>query len=150
MPKSMTKEEVYLNCGSKGLLIPKNELDAGKIKTMLKIAEEDLKVIELLGDKEDRWNTLYKLGYDVLHLLTEAFLLFDKVISLNHQCLFSCLCVKHPELELDWKFFEKIRTKRNGIHYYGSSVNKEDWKEIKIQLFLYIKNLKDKIKKKLE
>jgi len=65
----------------------------------------------------------------------------DKVKSQNHQCLFSYLCAKHPELELDWGFFEKIRTKRNGVHYYGNPISKNDWKEIELQLGLYVNTI---------
>ena len=46
-------------------------------------------------------------------------------------------------------FFEKIRTKRNGIQYYGTSVARDDWKEIEVQIFLYINTLKETVKKLL-
>lgn len=149
MPKERTLKEAYENCKANGIYLPQKEVDKPKIKTMLKIAEEDLETIEDLKNK-DRYNTTYKLSYDILHTLTEAFLNFDKIKSTNHQCLFTYLCIKHPELELDWNFFEKIRTKRNGIHYYGSSVVKNDWKEINLQIKLYIKTLQKAIKRKLE
>ncbi|MEK6938553.1 MAG: hypothetical protein AABX04_05900 [Nanoarchaeota archaeon] len=93
---------------------------------------------------------MYKLYYDVIHQLTEALLLFDKVKSYNHQCLFSYLCVKHPELELDWNFFEKIRTKRNGVHYYGNLIAKKDWTEIELQLGLYVKTILTALERKME
>ena len=149
MPKSLTKEEAYVNCNTDGMFLPQKDIDKGKVKTMLAIVEEDLKTISELKNKTDRANTLYKLSYDVVHTLTEALLLFDKVKSLNHQCLFAHLCIKHPELELDWDFFEKIRTRRNGIHYYGASRSWQDWKEIELQAMLYIKTLKDEILKRL-
>lgn len=114
---------------------------------MLTIIEEYIKASEEL---KDVFNVKYDTNYNIIHMLVEAYLLFDKVKSLNHQCLFAYLCVKHPELELDWKFFEKIRTKRNGIHYYGSSVNKNDWKEINLQIQPYIKTLQKAIQNKLE
>lgn len=96
-----------------------------------------------------QWNSVYKLHYDALHGLVEGFLRFDKVKSENHQCLFAYLCKKHPELELDWDFFEKIRTKRNGINYYGTPVNQNDWKEAELQLTLYFNKLKKEIEKKV-
>ena len=149
MPKSLTKEEAYVKCDADGMFLPQKDVDAGKVRTMLAIVEEDLKTIAELKNKTDRANTLYKLSYDVVHTLAEALLLFDKVKSLNHQCLFAYLCTKHPELELDWNFFEKIRTRRNGIHYYGTSRSWHDWKEIELQVTLYIRILKDEILKKL-
>ena len=149
MPKSQTKEEAYEKCEADGMFLPQQDTDFRKINSMLAIIEEDLKTIEELQHKNDRFNTLYKLSYDVLHILTEAFLLFDKIKSANHQCLFAYLCMQHPELELDWDFFEKVRTKRNGIHYYGSSVGRAEWKEISLQIIVYINTLHRKIREKL-
>ncbi len=136
MPKQLTNEEVYDKCTADGMFIPQKDIDTGKIKSMLRITEEDLKTISELKEKGDRWNTSYKLNYDVLHTLCEAFLMFDNIKSLNHQCLFSYLCIKHPELDLDWDFFEKVRTKRNGIHYYGTSVGKDEYKQVEFQMSL--------------
>jgi len=150
VPKSLTVEETYDQCTAEGMLIPQKEVDIHKIKSMLQIVEEDLKTIEELKQKSDRFNTVYKLSYDVLHTLTEAVLLFNQVKSANHQCLFASLCVKHPELELDWDFFEKVRTKRNGIHYYGTSVGREGWKDINVQIAVYINTLKKKIMEQLK
>lgn len=149
MPKSMTQEEAYQKCESGGAFLPQCEVDLRKIKSMLQIVEEDLKTIDELKSKQDRFNTVYKLSYDVLHTLTEAFSMFDKVKSANHQCLFAYLCCQHSELELDWNFFEKIRTRRNGIHYYGSSIDQKDWNEIKVQAMVYINTLKRVVMERL-
>lgn len=144
MPKFLTLEEAYSSCHEKGYLIPKDKTDVKMIKTILKIADETLD-----SARDDlvkkRFNSAYKNYYDVLHELVEAFLSFDRIKSSNHQCLFAYLCMKHPELELSWDFFEKFRTKRNGIHYYGTPVTYEDWKMVEIQINLYINLLKKKI-----
>ena len=75
---------------------------------------------------------------------------FEKVKIDNHQCLFVYLCEKHPYLDFNFDFFEKVRTKRNGINYYGVPVNYSDWKETEIQFKLYIKKLKEEINKMLK
>lgn len=149
MPKSLTLEEAYNQCKTNGMHLPQKDIDNAKIKTMLKIIEEDLATIQELKKKNDRWNTLYKLNYDVLHILVEAYLVFDRIKSVNHQCLFAYLCKNHTELELSWDFFEKVRTKRNGIHYYGTGVDRHDWKEVELQFSLYIGLLKKEIIKRL-
>lgn len=148
MPKFKTIEECYDLCQTKGFFEKKEEINTEKIKSNLRIAEEDLATAKD-PVKNKRWNSAYKLFYDVLHILVEAYLCFDKIKSLNHQCLFAYLCIKHPELELSWEFFEKIRTKRNGINYYGQPVSGEDWKSVELQFNLYISTLKKEIKKKL-
>ena len=127
------------------MLIPQKTVEMARIKAMLAIAEED---IASIGDLKERWNTIYKLSYDILHTLAEALILNDKVKCANHQCLFAYLCAKHPELELDWSFFERLRTKRNGIQYYGESIAKSEYKASELQLTLYIKTLRDAVRAK--
>lgn len=111
MPVFRTKDEIYKRCISEGNIKQQEDKDLGKIKANLRIAEEDLESGKDILLKK-RWNSAYKIYYDVLHGLVEAYLCFDKVKSMNHQCLFAYLCVKHPELELDWNFFEKIKNCR--------------------------------------
>jgi len=170
MPEFKSVKEVFDKCLLDNLIKSKTDIDTDKIQSIFKIVEE---YIESGKDDltKERWNSAYCSYYDVLRELTEAFLLFDKIKILNHQCLFAYLCTKHPELELDWNFFEKhknfkrnfwlpkkyeynffrgIRTKRNGINYYGTPVDDKDWKEIELQLYLYVKLLKRKIKEKLK
>lgn len=148
MPKFKTIEECYDSCQVKGFFEEVEEINIEKIKSNLKIADEDLACAKD-SVKKERWNSTYKLFYDVLHILVESYLCFDRIKSLNHQCLFAYLCIKHPNLELSWEFFEKIRTKRNGINYYGQPVSHEDWKAIELQFNLYISTLKKGIEKKL-
>jgi len=142
VPKSKTQEQAYDQCVADGMFLPQNTVELARIKAMLVIAEEDVASITDLKVK-GRWNTLYKLSYDVLHTLAEALILHDKVKCANHQCLFAYLCTKHPELELDWNFFERLRTRRNGIHYYGETITAADYKASEVQLTLYIKTLHD-------
>ena len=148
MPVFREKEDVYKRCISEGNIIEQEIVDIDKIKANLRIAEEDLaSAKDILAKK--RWNSACKIYYDVLHGLVEAYLSFDKVKSYNHKCLFAYLCVKHSDLDLDWNFFEKVRTIRNGIHYYGRGISQKDWKEVEVQMTLYIKILKKSVKDKL-
>src|SRR3989344_5758651 len=110
------------------------------------------KIYNICIAEEDglEWNAIYKLHYDILHELIEAFLRFDKMKVRTHECLFVFLCEKHPELELDWDFFEKIRTKRNGSIYYGKALSYQDWEEIKLQMNLYISTIQKVLKERLK
>jgi len=53
-------------------------------------------------------------------------------------------------MELDWGFFEKVRTKRNGLSYYGTPVAEKHWKEVALQFQLYLKLLKKKLQERLK
>lgn len=149
MAKSKTKKEAYNDCSTRGMNIPLRIVDVDKVEALVRIADEDLLSARDLV-KNNHWNSSYKIHYDVLHELVEAFLLFDKVKTLNHQCLFAYICVKYPQLELDWNFFEQLRTKRNGINYYGTPVLKSDWKKIELQFNLYVNLLKREINIKIK
>ncbi len=154
MPKYLTKKEAFLKCKKEGRFIIVEEIDIEKIKCTLKIAEGDVEsansIKKNLLEKSNQWNSVYKLYYDALHELAESFLSFEKIKIDNHQCLFVYLCEKHPELEFDWDFFEKVRTKRNGIHYYGILISERDWKEVEIQFNLYIKVLRKAVEDKIK
>ena len=153
MPKYLTQKEAFKKCEIEGKFIPQKDVDIDKIKAMAEISKSDLEsgkeLKKNLSKESMQWSSAYKLYYDALHELVDAFLSFDRIKSNNHQCLFAYLCEKNPELELDWDFFEKVRTKRNGINYYGTPVTQEDWKEIEIQMNLYIKILTVAVKKRI-
>jgi uncharacterized protein (UPF0332 family) len=151
MPKQITLKESFDKCMCEGNILLQDKIDINKIKSMLQIANDDLESAKaLLQTKDPKYGSIYKLYYDVLHQFTETLLLFDKVKSQNHQCLYSYLCIKHPELDLNWDFFEKIRTKRNGVQYYGNQIIEKDWTEIQLQLELYIKTLNEEINHKIK
>ncbi len=140
MPKYLTQKEAFQKCNKEGKFIPLEGIDIAKIKSTLKIAESDILSANILKNSS-QWNSIYKLYYDALHELTESFLRLERIKIDNHQCLFAYLCEKHEELEFNWEFFEKIRTKRNGINYYGTPIAFNDWKEVELQFELYAKKL---------
>jgi hypothetical protein len=154
MPEYLTLKEAFLKCRTEGKYKVKARVEIEEIKATVKIAEADVESAEFLksslAKNSNQWSTVYKLYYDAIHELTESFLRFEKIKSDNHQCLFAYLCEKYPELEFNWDFFELIRTKRNGLHYYGQPTSYEDWKKVELQFSIYIKTLKEEIRKKLD
>lgn len=154
MPKYLTQEEAFVKCEKEGRFIVIEEVNIEKVKSTLKIAKGDVEsansIMKNLPKQSNQWNSVYKLYYDALHELVESFLRFKKIKIDNHQCLFAYLCEKHPELEFSWDFFEKVRTKRNGINYYGIPVSFDDWKEVELQFNLYIKIIKKAVKEKIK
>lgn len=145
MVKTRTMKEVFDWCERDGKFEPLEEVDVDRIKTMFDIAKSTLDFVQMgmkgLKKESPQWSAVYANYYSVIQILCDAMMLLDRMKSSNHQCLFAFICSKHPELELDWEFFEKIRTKRNGIHYYGVPALYADWKEIEVQIKLYIQTL---------
>lgn len=154
MRNDKTLQRTFNACSVEGSFTPLAQIDTDKIKAMLTVALIDLETLKNWQNKASKnsgqWNAIYKLAYDVLHALSEAFLVFDKMKARTHECLFAHLCEKHPEQELDWKFFEKIRTKLNRSIYYGEPASYQHWTEIELQITLYINTLKKAIEQKLK
>ena len=152
-PKFGNEKEAYQYCIADGYVkevftVNKDKAEALLRNSIISIESADA-LANLLSQRDEKWMTVYVLYYEALRTCAEAFLLFDKISSSNHQCLFAALCVKHPELELDWGFFEAVRTKRNGVNYYGERVTYSDWKAVEMKMKLYISALKKEIEKKL-
>ena len=153
MPKFKTSGEAYESCLADGYFRNLSYVNKERIKSLIVNANTNIDSAKTLAQslpKEDkRWMTVYTLHYEAIRICAEAFLIFEKIMSENHQCLFAYLCMKHSELKFDWNFFEKIRTKRNGVNYYGEQVSYDEWKAVEPQFKLYISTLKKEIEKKL-
>ena len=154
MPKYINQKDTFLKCKEEGRFLVVEEVDNDKINSTVRIAEGDIESAKILkkniNKQSNNWNSVYKLYYDALHELVESFLRYDKIKTTNHQSLFVYLCEKYPKLGFDWEFFEKVRTKRNGINYYGNSIDFEDWNEVEFQFNLYLKKLNEEINKRLD
>ncbi len=153
MPRYRTSKEVFESCQNDGFYKDQSEPNPEEIRTMvnigLAILRQAQKLIPLTLQDAIDWTVIFTMQYDALHQFTDAFLRFDRIKSSNHQCLFAYLYEKHPELDFDWGFLEEIRTKRNGVHYYGTPVSYAEWKKREVQINLYINTLKKAIEEKL-
>lgn len=154
MSKDRTLAAIFSTCSTEGSFTPLAKKDTDQVKAMLSVALTDLGSLNEWQKnapmESGRWNAIYKLAYDILHALCEAFLVFDKIKARTHECVFAYLCEKHTELEFDWNFFEKIRTVRNRSIYYGEPASYQHWKEMELQINLYIITLKKSIEEKLK
>lgn len=147
-------DKTYDKCLANGLYKEKNEIDIELIKSLKNVADKGLAFIK---DKEKNiqkestdWTFVFRDYYESLRNLIESLLLFDKVEADNHQCKNAYLCLKHPELELDWEFLETIRMKRNAINYRGQLLKYEDWKKLKLSFDLHINLLKKRVEDQLK
>ena len=92
------------------------------------------------------WVNVFTFYYDSLHNYSEALLCFKQIECLNSQALFAVLCLKFPNLELDWNFLERMRNKRETLINLDK-LNYNDWKLLELQLGLYISILKEELEK---
>ncbi|MBU2589950.1 MAG: hypothetical protein KKA65_03430 [Nanoarchaeota archaeon] len=147
-------EKTYDKCIVNGLVREKATLDAELIKSLRKMAKAGLNFIkkESKSIKKNslEWTFVFRDYYEVLRSLIEAFLLFDRVNIENHQCNNAYLCLKHPELELNWEFLETVRLKRNAINYRGQFLDYNDWSKMKLEFELHINKLMQEIDRKLK
>ena len=145
-------ELTYDRCISSGNIKEKTP-DIELIKSLKNVAEKGLEFInsksrDIPRDSAD-WTFVFRDYYESLRGLIEAFLLFDGIGADSHQCKNAYVCLKHPELELDWEFLETIRLKRNAINYRGQLLKHDDWKIFQLKFELSINILKKKIEEKL-
>jgi len=145
-------ELTYDRCISSGNIKEKTP-DIELIKTLKNVGEKGLEFInsksrDIPRDSAD-WTFVFRDYYESLRGLIEAFLLFDGIGADSHQCKNAYVCLKHPELELDWEFLETIRLKRNAINYRGQLLKHDDWKIFQLKFELSINILKKKIEEKL-
>jgi len=153
MRKPKTLEETYQSCTADGYINEIREVNYDKIKSLMQNAETSIRaaniVIKAIREQDKEWMSVFLNHYDALRIYAEALLQFDKLDIPNHECLFASLCIKHPQLKLDWDFLNKVRRKRNGVNYYGDHVSYDDWKAVESQFNLYATVLKEDIKKRL-
>jgi hypothetical protein len=147
-------EDTYDVCISNGNIREKNSVDKELIKSLKDVAERGIAFIDerSKGIKKESldWTFVFRDYYEALRGLMEAFLLFDKVEAESHQCKNAYICIKHPELELDWNFLEIARLKRNAINYRGKLLNYDEWNLLKPNFSIHISTMKKQIEKKLQ
>lgn len=153
MFKEKTLQSVYDVCAAEGSFLPQVKVDINLITTITETAMNDFAAAKDLRKQakpdSNHWNSIYKLHYDVFHQLAEALAYFNKVKVRTHECLFAYLCREYPELEFSWEFLEQLRIKRNRSVYYGEPLRYPEWRNIELQLCLYINALHKIIREKL-
>jgi len=113
MPREKTPEEVYESLMAEGAYEEGN-LDKDEIKKVIRLAIEDYEFGKSLRKLDNpNYRILFNINYDVLRELCDQLMRFKKQKISNHQGLFAFIMLEFPELELDWNFFETIRTARN-------------------------------------
>lgn len=143
-------DNAYNRCEEEGFLKKQDEIDTELIKSLLARTKEGVESFKAM-EKVVKYNSiLFHNKYDILREIVSAFILFDKIKSSNHLCLFAHLCKKHPELELNWEDFETFRILRNQICYEGKEVSDDVWKKIRVKFDIYIRTFIKEVENKLK
>jgi len=146
-------KQVYDECLANGLIRDQSQADIERIKSLVDSVERGLKRLKSAGEnyekKENDYSFYLTDRYELLHMLVDAFLYFEKKKGSNHQASFAYLCQEHSELAFDWDILETMRILRNGVAYEGLKVNPEQWSRIKFQFNVYVDSLLKIVKKRL-
>ncbi len=134
-------KEIYEDLVTKGVY-EEAHLDKDEVKKVLAMAIEDYQFAKSIKklDKTS-WRVIFNAYYDVLRELCDQLMRFKNQKISNHQGLFAFITLNFKELELDWDFFESIRTIRNKNKYQGLDVSENMWKSVELQFDLYISTL---------
>lgn len=147
-------EETYDKCIATGNIKEKAEIDTELIRSIKKVALTGLEFIKKqttgLSKESTDWTFVFREHYESLRGLIEAYLLFDMIKADSHQCKNAYLCLKHPELDLDWNFLETIRLKRNAVNYRGQLLKYTDWKLFEMKFTLHINKISEEIENKIK
>lgn len=149
MPKERIPEDVYDELATQGMY-EEAHLDRDEVTKIKNLAMEDYEFGRTLRNlKNPNWRVIFNINYDALRELCDQLMRFKKQKISNHQGLFAFIILNFQELDLDWQFFEMIRSVRNKNKYLGTDISKETWKRIELQIDLYITAIKGKIEELL-
>jgi len=149
MPKERTPEEVYEDLSNGGYYEEAN-LDSDEIKKMMRLSIEDYEYGKRLRKTDTpNWRVIFNIHYDALRELCSQLMRFYRQKISNHQGLFAFIVINFKELDLDWNFFEKVRTIRNQNKYTGKDIDQITWKEVELQIDTYISTIEKESKKRL-
>lgn len=150
MPKETTPEKIYDELATNGFY-EEAHLDRDEVEKVIAMALEDYEFGRNLRTiRKPSWRVIFNIHYDVFRELCDQLMRFERQKTSNHQGLFAFIVLHFPELELDWKFLENIRTVRNRSKYEGLDISKEMWKSTELQMDLYISTIKKEVEKRLK
>ena len=106
-------EKANDSCVADGHYINLEEIDIEKIRSLFNIAKQGkVAALKLINDDRIGKEVVFRILYDSLRELTDAFIRFDRIKSRSHKCLFAYISFNNPGLKLDWSFLEMLRVKK--------------------------------------
>ncbi len=106
-------------------IVRKISIDKNLILSLIKTSNEGLNFFKDIKVNENNSSTLFKNYYDVLREICEALALSRGYKIYQHEAITSFLKTILREDKISYKF-DRFRILRNGIHYYGKTILKEE------------------------
>jgi hypothetical protein len=143
------EEAAYATCVADGLVI-EVPVDKGKARALLDGSKASAATADGLAKSLGKgdWTQVFNSNYNALKAGIEAILLLDGMTTSDERCLMAAICIRHPEMELDWKFLESMRLKMDRPSDQGV-LSREDWKGIELQAKLYIRSIWKELENRL-
>lgn len=127
------------------------ELDADKIKSLIKMSEIELKIVDAIPLDDNSASKLAKDYYEIIKELLIALLLSHGLKSDNHECLVSFFKEKYPDMEYEANTIYDLKVVRNKVSYNGFFVRKDyverNKAEFKHIILFLIKLIRENVQK---
>ena len=141
----MTKEIMSFERCKKEFL-RKADIDLDKVKSKVKMAELELKIIDKIAVNPNTASKLAKDYYEIIKELLSALLLAHGLKSSNHECLVSFFGLKYPLYPYETETIHTLKDIRNRVSYDGYFVDKTYIAKNKIEFNHIIKLLNRLVK----
>jgi len=124
-------------------VVRKTSLDINMIKSLIKTSDDGLEFFKNYVPDDKNSCTLFKNYYDFLREICEAVAISKEYKIYQHEAITLFLREVLNEDNISFKF-DKFRILRNGIHYYGKTIPKEETSKTISDIKIIIKTLKSK------
>lgn len=120
---------------------------------LLASAQSDLKSLKEITqplEKQQNYRLLWSIRYRILQSLAYSIVSLEKVHLSSDECLFSYICVKHEDWEIDWESLEHMRVLEDAIRTDGKAITADTWQQSKLKFELYTQMFVQILTEKLE
>jgi uncharacterized protein (UPF0332 family) len=121
--------------------VKKVPIDIFRAKSLIKSSEQALSTAKIIPFKEETLKTIFRELYESLREYCEALGYIKGYRFLNHESIANFLDEILSEKEISLKF-DRYRKLRNGINYYGNTIEMQTLKGALIDIPSLINKLK--------
>jgi hypothetical protein len=125
----------------KGGFVKRVPIDIIRAKSLIKSSEQALATAKIIPFKEETLKTIFRELYESLRGHCEALGYIKGYKFLNHESITNFLDEILEEREISLKF-DRYRKLRNGINYYGNTIEIQTVKDALIEIPSLINKLK--------